>query len=515
MNTKLWNNLYKGSERYGKAVEMFKTELPDPLEGYDALSKMIEKFSEEYDTWESISGGIIQIEANYFFQGFEAPEKMTREWYEDFVDRFVLRRCYLDEDDRVLVDDSPSGIQIGEDQFREKNSLVADISVFFYFLHSFFKPMLCPWNFSFIVRAFEVLDIELPPYPHSKDYRGFMLWYYDFCEALNAFQKANGFTDEETCACLYDFSEMLMEEAAEEPLPKPVNVWLTGASKEDYRDLEAGMQMGVWQCNENTRRGDIVVVYAVSPNSCLHSIWRASSEGSFNPFNYRQSRTQLIDRVDIPHISLQEMKSDPVFGKLPMLNNNLHGVNGKRLPAWAYQRLLEMIGEKGGDLSVVPVLYEARDWNPGEIRIEKDVEEKILIPCLKDLGYTELDWVRQLKQKAGRSEKAIPDFVFFPHGEAHAEVAPLVIEAKLRMSSERERMEAYKQARSYAKMLDAEILGICDEERLVLFERNSRKEFNYTRPCFEAHWAAIAGDIEVHDRLMGLIGADVIRRKSR
>ena len=63
MNTKLWNNLYKGSERYGKAVEMFKTELPDPLEGYDALSKMIEKFSEEYDTWESISGGIIQIEA--------------------------------------------------------------------------------------------------------------------------------------------------------------------------------------------------------------------------------------------------------------------------------------------------------------------------------------------------------------------------------------------------------------------------------------------------------------------
>lgn len=64
-------------------------------------------------------------------------------------------------------------------------------------------------------------------------------------------------------------------------------------------------------------------------------------------------------------------------------------------------------------------------------------------------------------------------------------------------------------------MLDAEILGICEEGRLVLFERNSRKEFNYTRPCFEAHWAAITGDIEVHDRLMGLIGADVIRRKSR
>ena len=513
MNTKLWNNLYKGSERYGKAVETFKTELEDPIEGYDALSKMIAEFSEENETWESISGGILQIEANYFFQGFDAPEEMAHEWYEDFVDRFVLRRCYLDEEDRLLVDESPSGIQIGADQFREKNSTMADLSVFLYFLHPFFKPMLCPWNFSFIVRAFEVLEIEFPPYPHSKDYRGFMLWYYDFCEALNAFQAENGFTDEETCACLYDFSEMLMEDAAEEPLPKPVNVWLTGASKEDYKELEAGLQTGIWQCNENTRRGDIVVVYAVSPNSCLHSIWRASSEGSFNPFNYRQARSRLTDRVDIPHISLQEMKDDPVFGKLPMLNNNLQGVNGKRLPAWAYQRLLEMIGEKGGDLSAVPVLYEARGWDPGEIRLEKDVEEKILIPCLRDLGYTERDWTRQLRQKAGRSEKAIPDFVFFPHGEAHAEVAPLVIEAKLKMSSERERMEAYKQARSYAKMLDAGILGICDEERLVLFERNSRKEFDYTRPRFEAHWAAIAGDVEVHDRLMGLIGADAIRRK--
>ena len=513
MNTKLWNNLYKGSERYGKAVETFKTELEDPIEGHDALSKMIAEFSEENETWESISGGILQIEANYFFQGFDAPEEMAHEWYEDFVDRFVLRRCYLDEEDRLLVDESPSGIQIGADQFREKNSTMADLSVFLYFLHPFFKPMLCPWNFSFIVRAFEVLEIEFPPYPHSKDYRGFMLWYYDFCEALNAFQAENGFTDEETCACLYDFSEMLMEDAAEEPLPKPVNVWLTGASKEDYKELEAGLQTGIWQCNENTRKGDIVVVYAVSPNSCLHSIWRASSEGSFNPFNYRQARSRLTDRVDIPHISLQEMKDDPVFGKLPMLNNNLQGVNGKRLPAWAYQRLLEMIGEKGGDLSAVPVLYEARSWDPGEIRLEKDVEEKILIPCLRDLGYTERDWTRQLRQKAGRSEKAIPDFVFFPHGEAHAEVAPLVIEAKLKMSSERERMEAYKQARSYAKMLDAGILGICDEERLVLFERNSRKEFDYTRPRFEAHWAAIAGDVEVHDRLMGLIGADAIRRK--
>ena len=496
-------------------MDTFTTDMEDPIDGYETLSKKIAEFSEDNESWERIVNGVISLEENYWFQGFEVPEEMTREWFEDFVDRFEIRRCYVDEENRIAVDDTPGGLIVKADEFRIKNCRISDLSVFLYFLHSFFKPMLCPWNFSFIVRAFEVLEIDLPPYPHSKDYRGFMLWYYDFCEALNAFQYENELTDEEACACLYDFSEMLMEDVVPGPLPKPVNVWITGASREDQKELLEGLQTGIWQCNENTRRGDIVVLYAVSPGSCLHSIWRASSEGSFNPFNYRQARSRLTDRVDIPHISLQEMKDDPVLGKLPMLNNNLQGVNGKRLPAWAYQRILQMIEERGGDLSRVPALYEAHDWNPGEIRLEKDVEEKILIPCLQDLGYTGSDWTRQLRQKAGRSEKAIPDFVFFPHGEVHAENAPLVIEAKLRMGSERERMEAYKQARSYAKMLDAGMLGICDEERLVLFRRNARKEFDYTRPCFEAHWAAIVGDVEVHDRLMGLIGADVIRRSVR
>ena len=91
MNTKLWNNLYKGSERYGKAVEMFNTHLEDPNEGYSALSKMIASFSEEIDSWEGIMDEVLMVGANYFFQGFEEPEEMTREWYEDFVDRFVIR----------------------------------------------------------------------------------------------------------------------------------------------------------------------------------------------------------------------------------------------------------------------------------------------------------------------------------------------------------------------------------------------------------------------------------------
>lgn len=512
MNTKVWN-LYKESERYNKMMEVFNVDLDDPITGYEAVSQFMTELPGSQENGDEIFSAVISVETNFIYQGFEMPESMSREWYEQYIDALQIRRIFIDDKDQINIDESDKGVLLEPGEFRGKNSWMSDISIFLYFGHKFFKPMLCPSNFSLIVRACEALEIELPEYPQSRDYRGFMLWYYDFCEVLNRFQEDNKLTDAELCACLYDFAGMLQEDSEKVELPKPINVWITGASKEDYKELEADMSSSdnLWQCNENTRRGDIVVLYAVSPHSHIHSIWRADSEGTFNPFNYRQARTHLTNGVKVPPITLAEMKADPVFGKLPMLNNNLQGLNGKRLPTWAYQALLKMIEAKGGDMSQIPVLFEATEWNPGELKLEKDVEEKCLIPCLESLGYKKEDWTRQLSLKAGREEKAIPDFVFFPYGEEHAENAPLIIEAKKNMGTERERDKAYRQGRSYAKMLNAGIMGICDEERLVIYVRNSSNNFDYTKPAFEAHWAAIAGDVEVHAQLMQLIGAEVIK----
>lgn len=511
MNAKVWN-LYKGNDNYKRMMEVFNTSLEDPISGFEAQSQLETELPGSQESIDEIYSEILTLETNYLYQGFMVPEEMTREWYEDLIDKLEIRNVFINEEKQLQIDESDKGLIVPADRFREKNSWMTGLSVLLYYVHKFFKPMLCPSNFSLLIRNCETLGIELPELPRTRDYRGAMLWYYDFCEAVNKFQEQNGLTDEEACACLYDFASMLQEDTQKTELPKPINVWITGASKEDYKELEADMYSdSLWQCNENTRRGDIVVVYAVSPHSHIHSIWRADSEGAYNPFNYRQARTHLTAGVKVPPISLAEMKENEVFGKLPMLNNNLQGLNGKRLPTWAYQALLRMIEAKGCDMSKIPVLFEATDWNPGELPLEKDVEEKCLIPCLESLGYKKEDWTRQLSLKAGREEKAIPDFVFFPYGEEHAENAPLIIEAKLDMGSERERDKAYRQGRSYAKMLDAPIMGICDRERLVLYVRNKNKLFDYTKPAFEAHWAAIAGDIEVHTQLMQLIGADVIR----
>lgn len=109
-----------------------------------------------------------------------------------------------------------------------------------------------------------------------------------------------------------------------------------------------------------------------------------------------------------------------------------------------------------------------------------------------------------------REEKAIPDFVFFPKGEKHFENAPMIIEAKLDMAPVQELQKAFKQALSYARLLRASIMGICDKERLVLYKVNTDGSADRNNPIFENHWAAIYSDAEVGATLNRLIGREVI-----
>jgi hypothetical protein len=171
---------------------------------------------------------------------------------------------------------------------------------------------------------------------------------------------------------------------------------------------------------------------------------------------------------------------------------------------------MRIIQEKGGDSTQLPQLFEGSDVDFGEIKLEKNVEEQILIPMLNKLGYTEADWTRQLSQKAGRKEKAIPDFVFFPRGEKHFENAPMIIEAKLDMAPVQEQMKAFKQGLSYARMLRSSIMGICDKERLILYKVDKNGGADRSNPIFEDHWVSIYSDAEVGATLNHLIGREVI-----
>lgn len=513
MNTKLWN-MYKGSDEGQKLLDLFNPE-PEDIGFY--LEKVFEYAHDvnkelplevSFGHFDHIFWNIHLLDANQYHI---SKDDITREDFEAFITELELMCLQLneEEDSLELSDD----IYIRKDDHRAKASLMYAASLALYYYHSFFKPMLYPNRFDVFQRKCTAIGIDLPPIPRSNNYAEYLMYYYDICVAINQFQTDNGMTDAEVCACLYGCSELFVDddEKASE-LPRPVNVWFTGASKEDYVELEKMENSEhIWACNERTRRGDIVVIYCKSPHSFIHSIWRASSEGIFNPFDYYHCRTLVSEGIKIPQISYNELKEHPYFSNLPIIRKNLQGLNGVELTSKDYTELLKLIESKGGDISALPKLFEKSVEVAHELKIEKDVEEKLLIPLLDKLGYNHNDWTRQASQKAGRNLKAIPDFVFFPKGQEHFQNAPFLIEAKFDMSSIRELKNAFEQAASYSRMMQCKLMGICDKERLILYKLSSSGAWDQSKPIFENHWEVINNDADVYAELRKIIAPEIIK----
>ena len=414
MNKQLWN-LYKDSEQGKKCIELFNPEKEDIVQaGLDILKYSVNWGGDMVDD-EFIDhlDGFMWLWGNNLSQRDFIPEEWTRESFSKMVEEFDILQPKINEkqeleytEDGVLVFLEDSYL-LKKNQYRDKAASVELFSLLLFYSFKVFKPMLLPRRFDIIQKNCDALGIEMPDIPRTKDYKAYLTYYFDICKKWNEFQQENDLSDAELCACIYDFANMLHEKPATVELPKPTNVWLTGASgKGDFAFLDSlGKDAGdnaesIWACNERTRRGDIIVLYCTSPRSYIHSIWRSNSGGIFNPFDYYHCRTTVCDGVLIPPITFNELKSDEYMSQVPIVRRNLQGINGIELSAKDYSELMRMIQEKEGDITSLPQLFEGSEADFGEIKLEKDVEENILIPMLKKLGYVETDWTRQLSLKA-------------------------------------------------------------------------------------------------------------------
>lgn len=515
MNKQLFD-LYKESERGKRIIEAFNPEADDVFQSIERMVKYAHDWG-SIDNPSDVAGVCDVIWLNFEEKGMWQGD-LTRMSYSEMIDRFELERPHIDDKGNVFFPAESKDIMIKQGNFREKAAITVQLSIVLYYLNDFFKPYLVREKFGDFQRNCQALGIDLPPIPRSKDNKTYCLYYFDICDTIDQFQAENDLSDAEMCAAIYDFATMLNSEEKEcAKLPSPTNVWLTGASSGDFKQLDELGQGDnssnpdlIWACNERTRRGDIVVICCLSPRSYIHSVWRANSSGIFNPFDYYHCRTTVCNGIKIPPVKTREMKADAYFSQVPIVRKNFQGINGWELTAKDYSELFRMIEERGGDTSTLPRLFDGSSVDFGILDNERDVEEKILIPILQRLGYTEADWTRQLALKAGRKEKAIPDFVFFPSGESHFENAPMVIEAKLDMGSMTEFRNAYRQALSYARMLRSIIFGVCDKERLVLYRMSQQGTSDIDRPLFENHWAAILADDIEGAKLKQLIGRETI-----
>lgn len=519
MNKNFWN-LYKNSERGREAISLFTFDIDkDDLEAkargifqkYNEYLAGVDNEDYFLDNCVSVLLNIV-ADNNLYIQ----DDENTNEYFKRLIDNLEI--CEVEENldgEFIKVENTTSVIY--QKDYKSFCAILSEVSLVLYLYgDNLFFPVLFREQFDVFMKILDVLEIQMPKLPAKTDKRGRLLLYNELSDNIIRYAKENNLTPEETCACIYDFAFMLLDENKMQiELPEPTNIWLTGGSREDYKIfLEKPLEgaTSVWTCNENTRRGDIIIMYVLFPYSCVQSVWRAEIDGVYTPFNYYNSRTRATNGIVVPHITLNELKSDPYFSKLPLTRKNFQGVNGVQFSATDYKQLQRLLKEKGFDVSVLPQLYNPDLKFLGQLKTEKEVEENLLIPILKKLGYLETDWSRQLSQKAGRNEKAIPDFVFLPKGENHFQNAPMVIEAKFNMSSTIERTKSYNQALSYARLMKSSTFGICDKDRLIIFkEKNGH--FDRFNPVFEKHWQSI-NDAETFRLLKLLIGKEVINQKS-
>jgi len=364
-----------------------------------------------------------------------------------------------------------------------------------------FTPYYFSKNYNVLTTIADTFGIELPALPKKSDYFGRVRHYGELCKAFYRFRQKNALGFYDFCAFLYDFAPQYIggkDSYIIEKLPEPKSAFFVGGGG-DNADATAENEpnkISYWQCNTNTRAGDLIVMYLRTPVSAISSVWRSKSVGFIDPFFYYYHCTYVGNPVKGKRIPLQRIKGDAVLGKMPIVKKNMQGINGIELRPSEYNRIVDLT------CTGVPKLESATVSSATVYENEKAVEEKLIKPLLSRLGYAEDEYVQQMYIEIGNHNHAlIPDFVIHPQSASGHYSGDIIIEAKRSISSTKQLLEVKSQVRSYAKLLGARFSVIASQEKVWVM---SAKD-DYSECVFENDWDALA-DTDTFQMLNHLIG---------
>jgi len=349
-------------------------------------------------------------------------------------------------------------------------------------------------------------NIPLPPLPSKRDKPGKALYYGRLMRTFYEFRQFHDLSPAKMCAFLYDFGLDVIEQEEPDELPEPSKVWLLKGGKGDFDFLDQATESTVayrWGGNLEIRRGDILLMYVLSPQSCIHSIWRAVSDGFADPFFHYHYAVAIGSMVKTKPVTFQEMKNDPILGQKGLIRANLQGSSGDPFSVEEYGIILGIMEKKGQDISLLPRLEPLSYPDSTEISNERDVEKFLVEPFLEKLGYTAGDWIRQMSIKMGRGERNYPDYAFGAMTKWGEESARMVLEAKYRISTRRELREAFYQAKSYALRLQAKLIVLCAIDGVWIFEYK-RNDFDL-EDFVHGSWSELSHPDTLH-RISLIIG---------
>ena len=354
-------------------------------------------------------------------------------------------------------------------------------------------------NFNVLQKIANTFDIELPEIPVKKDYRGRFFYYQEISKTFLSYMKLNELSVYELYAFLYDFAPKCVggtDSYLVKELPVPESAYFIGADQDDRFLSKNQNKVTIWQCNPETRVGDMIVMYLRTPVSAVNSVWRACSVGFIDPFFFYYRGVYITQPVEIKPFTLKAMREDHVFKELPIVRKNMQGINGVELYPSVYNHLVKITKAK------LPVLEYTESYCDGEYINEKAVETKLIKPLIEKLGYSESDYKQQMYVEIGNHNKAlIPDFVLLPDERRGFASGYAIIEAKRSIKNEKELKEVMVQARSYAKILTAKYCAVASMEKIWIAQRKD----NYAELIFESSWSDL-NDPDVFYELNKMLG---------
>lgn len=457
-NQYTWN-LYKKSPEGQKAIKEFEEASSDVSE-IDIVFKYNPRMKLWFDDDKSRQSISDICEGLWCYNICEFPDEERPKTLEEAKEKFE------DVIFRGLTDSGVILIPI-QDYEMMLNGITWTSFLLYYFAPEFFFPNIFIYRFFDLHKIADMFEIDLPPIPKKSDYKARCMYYWSLCEIFYRFRKENELSPAELCAFLYDFAPNFIPKD-ETNIPQPTQAWCIGG----LIDKNEPFRTTFWQANPETKKGDILIHYETSPVSAITCMWIAQTDGVIDPFFHYYSNTYISSKKDIPHITLKELQADPYFSKHPLIRKKFQGVNGWPLSSEDYTELLRIIKAKGFDTDTLPKLYAPALPKNIQITNERDVETKLLEPLLNSMGWLEnKDFIRQLPIHAGRGHRVFPDYALHYTNKPDYECAKVLIEAKLYMKNNQEIEEAFKQARSYANILESFIIVLCDRTCLIVYEK--------------------------------------------
>ena len=358
-------------------------------------------------------------------------------------------------------------------------------------------------NYNILEMIANEFDIQLPEIPPKKDYKARFFHYGEICKALYRYRVENNWSQFELLAFLYDFAPKYIggiDSYIIKDLPEPKSAFFIGgggdnddATAEDYPD-----NIAFWQCNPETRAGDMIVMYLRTPISSISSIWRSCSVGFNDPFFFYYRCTYIGQPVKVKRMNIKQIKKDKVLSKMPIVKGNMQGINGVELKPSDYNYIVDKTKAKVKKLEYEEISID------NDYENEKAVEERIIKPFLhNDLGYNVNDYVRQLNVPIGNHNNTlIPDFVLLPRTYGGKHIAYAVVEAKKSIKKEKELAEALKQVSSYASLLSAEYAVVASQEGIWITSDKS----HFTDVIVEYKWSELNSDNDKMYEVRKMIG---------